>query len=163
MDNASLQRRLNGVESDLTSLKREKDDLINKLKVMEIDNDRLNRITNQKDELDMSNQTMQEDLEKIRDQNKDLDQKVRVEQHETTRMGGDLNVTSTQKQNLVFESHNIEADLMKTLHRLDELRMAFEDVIRQSDQSQMDIERFNAEDMDLNHVNIDIASAVARI
>ena len=130
MDNASLQRRLNGVDEDLKMIRREKDDLLNKLKVMEIDNDRLNRVTNQKDELDMSNQTMQEDLERIRDQNKDLDSKVRSEQHETTNMGGQLNMTNMDKQNLVFESHNMEADLMKCLHRLDELRKAFEDVIR---------------------------------
>ena len=46
MDNASLQRRLNSVEEDLNALKREREDLINKLKFIEIDNDRLGRITN---------------------------------------------------------------------------------------------------------------------
>ena len=97
MDNASLQRRLNGVDEDLKAIRREKDDLLHRLKVIEIDNDRLNRVTNQKDEVDMSNQTMQEDLEKIREQNKDLDNKVRAEQHETTNMGGQLNITNMDK------------------------------------------------------------------
>lgn len=46
MDNASLQRRLNGVSEDLSILKREREELINKLKLVETDNDRLNRITN---------------------------------------------------------------------------------------------------------------------
>ena len=115
MDNASLQRRLNGVNEDLVELRREKDDLISKLRMVEIDNERLQRITNQKDEIDMANQTMQEDLEKARDENKNFEAKVRTEQHEATNVGGQLNVTSADKQNLVFESHNIEADLMKTL------------------------------------------------
>ena len=46
MDNASLQRRLNGVNEDLVELRREKDDLISKLRMVEIDNERLQRITN---------------------------------------------------------------------------------------------------------------------
>jgi hypothetical protein len=54
-------------------------------------------------------------------------------QHDATNVNGQLNVTSADKQNLVFESHNIEADLMKTLQRLDELRKVFDDVIRQMD------------------------------
>lgn len=42
----------------MEALKREKEDLISKLRMIEIDNERLGRITNQKDEIDMSNQTM---------------------------------------------------------------------------------------------------------
>lgn len=52
---------------------------------------------------------------------------------------------------------------MKTLHKIDELKKAFDDVIRQSGDSQMEIERLNSEDMGLNHANIDLASTVARI
>ena len=163
MDNASLQRRLNGVSDDLEQLRREKEDLISKLRMMEIDNERLGRITNQKDEIDMANQTMQEDLEKARHQNKEMEEKARREQHEATTVGGKLNVTSADKQNLVHESHNIEADLMKTLHKLDDLRRVFDDVLRQLGNSQRQIEELNAEDLSLNHANIDLASQVARV
>ena len=79
MDNASLQRRLNGVNDDMEQLKREKDDLISKLRMIEIDNERLQRITNQKDEIDMANQTMQEDLERARDDNKNFEEHMRRE------------------------------------------------------------------------------------
>lgn len=58
LDNASLQRRLNGVSEDLTKMKYEKDDLVRQMKRVSNDNDNLQRITNQKDEVDMSNQTM---------------------------------------------------------------------------------------------------------
>ena len=85
------------MDEDLKAIRREKDDLIHRLKVIEIDNDRLNRVTNQKDEIDMSNQTMQEDLERIREQNKVLDSNVRAEQHETTNAGGQLNITNMDK------------------------------------------------------------------
>ena len=133
MDNASLQRRLNGVSDDLNRIKIEKEDLITKLRLVETDNDRLQRTTNQKDEVDMSNQEMQEILERQRIDNKDMESKVRMQQSEATQVGGQLNVTSADKQSLVFESHNIEADLMKTLNRLDECRKAFEDCIRHID------------------------------
>lgn len=46
MDNASLQRRLNGVSTDLDELRRDREDLINNLKRLETDNDRVNRIAN---------------------------------------------------------------------------------------------------------------------
>jgi chromosome segregation ATPase len=163
MDNASLQRRLNGVNDDMEQLKREKDDLISKLRMIEIDNERLGRITNQKDEIDMANQTMQEDLERARDDNKNFEEKMRREQAEATNVGGQLNVTSADKQNLVFESHNIEADLMKTLQKLDELRKVFDDILREMDRNSRAIEELNAEDLALNHANIDLASQVARV
>ena len=63
----------------------------------------------------------------------------------------------------MFESHNIEADLMKTLNRIDELRKIFDDVLKEITDSQMNIESLNVEDLDLNHANIELASAVARI
>lgn len=43
---------------------------------------------------------MQEDLERVRDDNKNFQDKVRQEQHEATSVGGQLNVTSADKQNL---------------------------------------------------------------
>ena len=55
LDNASLQRRLNNVSEDLTKMKYEKDNLIRQMKRVSNDNDNLQRITNQKDEVDMSN------------------------------------------------------------------------------------------------------------
>lgn len=57
----------------------------------------------------------------------------------------------------------MEADLMKTLSKLDELRRVFDDLIRQIDLNQKHIEELNAEDLALNHANIDLASQVARI
>ena len=65
---------------------------------------------------------MQDDLEKLRFDNKDLQGKMRFQQEDATTAGAQLNVTNIDKQNLVFESHNKEADLMKTLNRIDDLR-----------------------------------------
>ena len=133
------------------------------LRRLETDNDRVNRIANQKDEVDMANQTMQDNLERTRAENRDMELKVRTEQADATSVGGQLNISNANKQNMVFESHNVEADLMKTLNRIDELRQIFDDILREISESQMHIESLNAEDLDLNHANIELASAVARI
>lgn len=111
----------------------------------------------------MSNQTMQETLEKLRMENKDFEARMRTEQMAVTDVGGQLNVTNATKSNLVMESHNIEADLMKTLNKLDECKKAFDDCLRQIEASHKEIEDLNAEDLGLNHANIDLASTVARI
>ena len=52
---------------------------------------------------------------------------------------------------------------MKTLQKLDELRKVFDDIIREMDKNSRHIEDLNAEDLALNHANIDLASQVARI
>ena len=52
---------------------------------------------------------------------------------------------------------------MKTMARIDELRKIFDDVLREIAESNMQIEQLNAEDLGLNHANIELASAVARI
>lgn len=52
---------------------------------------------------------------------------------------------------------------MKTLQKLDELRKVFDDIIREMEKNSRHIEDLNAEDLALNHANIDLASQVARI
>lgn len=73
VDNASLQRRLLQVQDDLTRVRREKDGIIMNLKSAELDNNRVHQSANLKDETDMSNQMMQEDLAKQRIANKQLE------------------------------------------------------------------------------------------
>ena len=60
---------------------------------------------------------------------------MRYNQEDATNAGAQLNVTNIDKQNLVFESHNKEADLMKTLNRIDELRKLFSEIILQIEDS----------------------------
>ena len=60
-------------------------------------------------------------------------------------------MTNIDQQYLVFERHNKEADLMKTLHRIDELRKIFDEIILKIEDTNKQIESFNLEDLGLNH------------
>ena len=72
IDNASLQRRLNQVSQELERIHKEKEELTRNLQRFETDNARMDGGINHKDETDMANQAMQEDLERHKEENSRL-------------------------------------------------------------------------------------------
>lgn len=69
MDNAALQRRLHQLQSDLAETRREVDNKVAQLRLVESSNQNMDHTANAKDDVDVTNQMMQQDLDRLRHAN----------------------------------------------------------------------------------------------
>lgn len=75
-DNQSLQRRLNQVNSELERIQRENEDIVRSIEMNDSDVARLNKMISLKDDTDAQNSVMEMDVQRIKDANADLNQKL---------------------------------------------------------------------------------------
>lgn len=80
LDNAALQRRLNGITADMQRAKLDVEGMMTKLRAMEHKNDAVHRSVGNRDETDMSNQVLQDELDRRRDENRRLQDRIAEEQ-----------------------------------------------------------------------------------
>ena len=76
VDNESLMRRLNQVTLEADRITKEKMDLLKELCAFEKDNFNLESQLNMKDEIDMANLKMKEDLQRLKEGNETLKRDV---------------------------------------------------------------------------------------
>ena len=72
VDNASLKRRLAQVTTELNRIQSERDEMLRDLKQFENDNNRIDINIREKDETDMANQAMKDDLERNKAENEKM-------------------------------------------------------------------------------------------
>lgn len=111
IDNQSLQRRLNQVTSELERIQRENEDMRRGLGLSEQEAERLQALLNNKDNVDAQNGILQEDLDRIRLLNKDLDFKLKSEEVEASNTGLRLTDAEAHKKNLILETDNLTHDI----------------------------------------------------
>ena len=75
------------------------------------DNARMDGGINHKDETDMANQAMKEDLERQKEENSRLQGRLRAEETETQHAGEKLNSTNIARKNLELDADQLQADL----------------------------------------------------
>ena len=115
------------------------------------DNDKLHLAVNQKDEIDMENQSLQQELEKSRDNNRKLEFQLQQEQIQTNKTGQILDHTNFDNKNLVFESSSMTVDLQKKLRVIEDISRDHAEILTKINLSNIDIDNFNKEDVYLNH------------
>lgn len=80
LDNANLQRRLNGVTADMQRAKLDVEGMIQQLRSLESRNDNVHRSVGHRDETDMANQLLQDELDRRREENKRMQDRIAEEQ-----------------------------------------------------------------------------------
>jgi len=109
-----------------------------------------------KDETDMHNQGMQEELQRAKDANETLRREVDGRTRENASNEHQITNVTAAKSNLAIESNSLNMEYSKKLNQLDAVSRQRCDAIKDINQSNLDLDRLNAQEHHLNRCNIDI-------
>lgn len=163
LDNASLQRRLIQVSGDLNRLRNEEEGYFKQLQFLEAENRRMEQVTNMKDETDMDNQTMQEELANTRMENKHLESCLHDQKGDTAKAGNAVDRTAADAKGFAGEAENMNNDLMHKIDRIDNIRTDHGDVLQNINGINQNLDQLNVDELETNHQNIDLSTDVQRI
>lgn len=157
-DNDQMQRRLQEVSLELQRVKVEREDLSNQLTNVKRENQVVEEKTMIKDEVDMQNKVLNNDLDRQRDENDRLSMQLKEEQLDTNNTNNRLVNTSNVSKNLSHESNTLNNSMQQILRRIDEISR---DKLHNSKELNLvnsELERLSKADLVVSHSNIDLES-----
>ena len=157
-DNDQMQRRLQQVSLELQRVKVEREDLSNQLTNVKRENQVVEEKTMIKDEVDMQNKVLNNDLDQQRDENDRLSRQLKEEQLDTSNTNHRLVNTSNVSKNLSHESNTLNNSMQQILRRIDEISR---DKLHNSKELNLvnsELERLSKADLIVSHSNIDLES-----
>ena len=111
-----------------------------------------------KDEVDMQNKVLNNDLDQQRDENDRLSRQLKEEQVDTSNTNHRLVNTSNVSKNLSHESNTLNNSMQQILRRIDEISR---DKLHNSKELNLvnsELERLSKADLVVSHSNIDLES-----
>jgi chromosome segregation ATPase len=112
---------------------------------------------------DLTNQAMQEDLNRHKEENMRLQSKLKEEEIEQAAAGNKLMDTNAARKNLELEGDALNSNLGQKLRLMDDLSKERVIVLSDLHQANNELERLNRQHLSMNHENIDMETHIQRL
>ena len=129
----------------------------------ETDNGRLKSMIENPNNTDLTNQAMQEDLNRHKEENMRLQSKLKEEEIEQAAAGNKLMDTNAARKNLELEGDALNSNLGQKLRLMDDLSKERVSVLSDLHQANNELERLNRQHLSMNHENIDMETHIQRL
>lgn len=119
LDNQSLQRRLNQVSNELDRIQRENEAIVRQIEMVGGDVERFRKLITNKDDVDGQNNIMQQDLQRMKNANLDLNQHLRDEENRTQDATNRLGLASANVKSIEIDYDSLSHDFRQKIQRFD--------------------------------------------
>ena len=99
------------MSSELERITNENEEIRRGIRMTEGDVNRMDRLVNNRDDIDAQNNIMQQDLDRIKMANADLGSKLKSEEINTQNISVKLTSATAGKKNLILESENLNSGI----------------------------------------------------